>query len=138
MGKRIIFDMDKMLSDNLDFMIIDTSNTEIFGLTRQDLDDLIGRGSWRRNLSKLRKIFNRLADPDAAEIVPVLKKVFDEKKEMVESLNLPQDLKDEILFALSYQRKKVGVDQKHFKKNEDTAPRLELTHKVDPATENSH
>ncbi len=128
MGKRIIFDMDKMLSDNLDFMIIDTSNTAIFGLTRQDLDDLIGRGSWRRNLSKLRKIFNRLADPDAAEIVPVLKKVFDEKKEMVESLNLPQDLKDEILFALSYQRKKFGVDQRRLKKNDDSAPRLERAH----------
>lgn len=128
MGKRIIFDMDKMLSDNLDFMIIDTSNTAIFGLTRQDLDDLIGMNSWRRNLSKLRKTFNRLAEPDAAEIAPVFKRIFDEKKEIIESLRLDQDLKDEILFALSYQRKKFGVDQRRFKKNDDSAPRLERAH----------
>lgn len=128
MGKRIIFDMDKMLSDNLDFMIIDTSNTAIFGLTRQDLDDLIGMNSWRRNLSKLRKTFNRLAEPDAAEIAPVFKRIFDEKKEMIESLRLDQDLKDEMLLAVSYQRKKFGVDQRRFKKNDDSAPRLERAH----------
>ena len=128
MGKRIIIDMDKMLSDNLDFMIIDTSNTAIFGLTRQDLDDLIGMNSWRRNLSKLRKTFNRLAEPEAAEIAPVFKRIFDEKKEIIESLRLDQDLKDEILFALSYQRKKFGVDQRRFKKNDDSAPRLERAH----------
>lgn len=126
--KHVIFDMDIMLSESLDSMIIDVCNQRLFGACRQNINEIIGRGSWRGDLSKLRKIMSRLADPDMAEVVPVIKMVFDEKKEMIESLRLDQDLKDEMLLAVSYQRKKFGVDQRRFKKNDDSAPRLERAH----------
>ena len=127
-GKHILFDMDKTLSDSLDYMIIDTSKQTVYGGYRQDLNDLVGRNSWRETLAKIQDTFKQLAEPDAVEIVPVFKKVFDEKKEMVESLEVAQEIKDQILFALSVQRKCFGIDHKRFAQNDDTSPRLEIAH----------
>lgn len=126
--KHILFDMDKALSDSLDNMIVDTSKKTIFGVYKQNLDDLIGRNSWRENLAKIRDIFRRLADPDAAEIVPVFKSVFDEKKALVESLDISQEMKDSILFALSVQRRNFCIDHKRFTQSDESAPRLENAH----------
>lgn len=126
--RHILFDMDKTLSDSLDYMIIDTNKQMVYGAYRQDLNDLIGRNSWRENLAKTRDTFKQLADPDAVEIVPALKVVFDEKKAMVESLDISQEMKDSILFALSVQRKCFGIDHKRFAQSDDTAPRLEIAH----------
>lgn len=126
--KHILFDMDKALSDSLDNMIVDTSKKAIFGVYRQNLNDLIGRESWRENLAKIRHTFKRLAYPDAEEIVPVLKRVFDEKKAMVESLDISQEMKDSILFALSVQRRNFDIDHKRFAKSDVSAPPLELIH----------
>ena len=127
-GKHIIFNMDKTLSDSLDYMIIDTSKQTVYGGYRQDLNDLVGRNSWRENLAKTRDTFKQLAEPDAAEIVPAFKKVFEEKKAMVESLDISQEMKDSILFALSVQRKYFGIDHKRFAQGDDYSPRLEIAH----------
>ena len=126
--RHILFDMDKTLSDSLDYMIIETNKQMVYGVYRQNLDDLIGRHSWRENLAKISDTFKRLADPDAVEIVPALKEVFDEKKAMVESLEISQETKDEILFALSVQRKNFGIDHKRFAQSDDSSPRLEIAH----------
>ena len=126
--KHILFDMDKTLSDSLDNMIIDTSKQMVYGAYRHNLDDLIGRQSWRESLAKICDTFKRLADPDVAEIVPVFKNVFDEKKAMVESLEIAQEIKDQILFALSVQRKRFGIDHKRFTQSDDSSPRIEIAH----------
>ena len=68
-----------------------------------------------------------MADPDAAEIVPVLKEIFDEKKMAIESMEMSRSLKDHILFALSRQRKLLGIDSRRFK-NGSQAQRLEIAH----------
>ena len=127
--KHILFNMDQTLSDSLDYMIVETSRKAVYGVYRQDLNDMIGRTSWRENLTKICNTFKRLADSDAAEIVPVFKKVFDEKKAMVESLEIAQEIKDSILFALSVQRKRMGIDNRNYKKSDDpSTQRLEIAH----------
>lgn len=127
--KHILFNMDQTLSDSLDHMIVETSRKAVYGVYRQDLNDMIGRTSWRENLTKICNTFKRLANPDAAEIVPVFKKVFDEKKAMVESLEIAQEIKDSILFALSVQRKRMGIDNRNYKKSDDpSTQRLEIAH----------
>ena len=127
--KHILFNMDQTLSYSLDYMIVETSRKAVYGVYRQDLNDMIGRTSWRENLTKICNTFKRLADSDAAEIVPVFKKVFDEKKAMVESLEIAQEIKDSILFALSVQRKRMGIDNRNYKKSDDpSTQRLEIAH----------
>ena len=127
-GKHILFDMDKTLSDSLDYMIIDTSKQTVYGGYRQDLNDLVGRNSWRENLAKTRDTFKQLAEPDAVKVAAAFKKVFDEKKAMAESLDISQEMKDSILFALSVQRKNFGIDHKRFSQSEDFSPRIEIAH----------
>ena len=127
-GKHVLFDMDKTLSDSLDCMIVETSRKAVYGVYRQDLNDLVGRTSWRENLAKIRDTFKQLAEPDAMKAAAAFKKVFDEKKEMAESLDISQEMKDSILFALSVQRKNFGIDHKRFTQSEDFSPRIEIAH----------
>ena len=126
--RHILFDMDKTLSDSLDCMIVETSRKAVYGVYRQDLNDLVGRNSWRENLAKVRNTFKQLAEPDAMKVAAAFKKVFDEKKEMAESLDISQEMKDSILFALSVQRKNFGIDHKRFTQSEDSSPRIEIAH----------
>ena len=126
-GIHVLFEMDKALSDNLDQMILEKSQA-FFESPKRSLDDLIGRSSWRDSLSQIRNIFTQLADPDAQEIAPVFKSIFDEKKALAENLNVSRNQKDEILFSLSVQRKNLGIDHKRFKQDDDTAQRLEIAH----------
>ena len=127
-GKHILFDMDKTLSDSLDCMIVETSRKAVYGVYRQDLNDLVGRTSWRENLAKVRNTFKQLAEPDAVKVAAAFKKVFDEKKAMAESLDISQEMKDSILFALSVQRKNFGIDHKRFTQSEDSSPRIGIAH----------
>ena len=126
--RHILFDMDKTLSDSLDSMIVETSRKTVYGAYRQNLNDLVGRNSWRENLAKVRNTFKQLAEPDAVKVAAAFKKVFDEKKEMAESLDISQEMKDSILFALSVQRKNFGIDHKRFAQGDDYSPRLEIAH----------
>ena len=126
-GVHVLFDMDKQLSDGLDQMILDVSKTVILGTGRRSLDDLIGRSSWQDALSRIGKTLSRMADPDAAEIVPIFKDIFDDKKTMIKAMDMGQSLKDHVLFALSEQRKLLGIDHRRFK-NDDQAQRLEIAH----------
>lgn len=126
--RHILFDMDKTLSDSLDSMIVETSRKTVYGAYRQNLNDLVGRNSWRENLAKVRNTFKQLAEPDAMKVAAAFKKVFDEKKEMAESLDISQEMKDSILFALSVQRKNFGIDHKRFTQSEDSSPRIEIAH----------
>lgn len=126
--RHILFDMDKTLSDSLDSMIVETSRKTVYGAYRQNLNDLVGRNSWRENLAKVRNTFKQLAEPDAMKVAAAFKKVFDEKKEMAESLDISQEMKDSILFALSVQRKNFGIDHKRFAQGDDYSPRLEIAH----------
>ena len=105
----VLFDMDKALSENLDLMILDIGKSNIFGFEKRNIDDLTGRTSWLEGLNRIGKTLSRMADPDAAEIVPVLKEIFDEKKMAIESMEMSRSLKDHILFALSRQRKLLGI-----------------------------
>ena len=126
--RHILFDMDKTLSDSLNCMIVETSRKAVYGVYRQDLNDLVGRNSWRENLAKVRNTFKQLAEPDAVKVAAAFKKVFDEKKAMAESLDISQEMKDSILFALSVQRKNFGIDHKRFTQSEDSSPRIEIAH----------
>ena len=126
--RHILFDMDKTLSDSLDSMIVETSRKTVYGAYRQNLNDLVGRTSWRENLAKVRNTFKQLAEPDAVKVAAAFKKVFDEKKAMAESLDISQEMKDSILFALSVQRKNFGIDHKRFTQSEDSSPRIEIAH----------
>jgi hypothetical protein len=48
---------------------------------------------------------------------------------MVESLEIAQEIKDSILFALSVQRKRMGIDNRNYKKSDDpSTQRLEIAH----------
>ena len=123
----VLFDMDKALSENLDLMILDIGKSNIFGFGKRNIDDLTGRTSWLEGLNRIGKTLSRMADPDAAEIVPVLKEIFDEKKMAIESMEMSRSLKDHILFALSRQRKLLGIDSRRFK-NGSQAQRLEIAH----------
>lgn len=62
------------------------------------------------------------------KVAAAFKKVFDEKKAMAESLDISQEMKDSILFALSVQRKNFGIDHKRFTQSEDSSPRIEIAH----------
>ena len=126
--RHILFDMDKTLSDSLDSIIVETSRKTVYGAYRQNLNDLVGRNSCRENLAKVRNTFKQLAEPDAMKVAAAFKKVFDEKKEMAESLDISQEMKDSILFALSVQRKNFGIDHKRFTQSEDSSPRIEIAH----------
>ena len=126
--RHILFDMDKTLSDSLDSMSVETSRKTVYGAYQQNLNDLVGRNSWRENLAKVRNTFKQLAEPDAMKVAAAFKKVFDEKKEMAESLDISQEMKDSILFALSVQRKNFGIDHKRFTHSEDFSPRIEIAH----------
>ena len=123
----VLFDMDKALSENLDLMILDIGKSNIFGFGKRNIDDLTGRTSWLEGLNRIGKTLSKMADPDAAEIVPVLKEIFDEKKMAIESMEMSRSLKDHILFALSRQRKLLGIDSRRFK-NGSQAQRLEIAH----------
>ena len=129
MQKRIhvIFDMDQALSENLDLMILEIGKNHVFGFGKRNIDDLLGRTSWLEGLNRIGKTLSKMADPDAAEIVPIFKEIFDEKKSMIESMEISRSLKDHILFALSQQRKLLGIDHRRFK-NDDQPQRLEIAH----------
>ena len=123
----VLFDMDKTLSENLDLMILDIGKSNIFGFEKRNIDDLTGRTSWLEGLNRIGKTLSKMADPDAAEIVPIFKEIFDEKKSMIESMEVSRSLKDHILFALSQQRKILGIDHRRFK-NDNQPQRLEIAH----------
>ena len=123
----VLFDMDQALSENLDLMILDIGKSNIFGFGKRNIDDLIGRTSWLEGLTRIGKTLSKMADPDAAEIVPIFKEIFDEKKSMIESMEVSRSLKDHILFALSQQRKILGIDHRRFK-NDNLPQRLEIAH----------
>lgn len=123
----VLFDMDQALSENLDLMILEIGKNNIFGFGKRNIDDLLGRTSWLEGLNRIGKTLSKMADPDAAEIVPIFKEIFDEKKSMIESMEVSRSLKDHILFALSQQRKLLGIDHRRFK-NDNQPQRLEIAH----------
>ena len=123
----VLFDMDQALSENLDLMILEIGKNNIFGFGKRNIDDLLGRTSWLEGMNRIGKTLSKMADPDAAEIVPIFKEIFDEKKSMIESMEVSRSLKDHILFALSQQRKLLGIDHRRFK-NDNQPQRLEIAH----------
>ena len=70
----VLFDMDQALSENLDLMILEIGKNNIFGFGKRNIDDLLGRTSWLEGLNRIGKTLSKMADPDAAEIVPILRR----------------------------------------------------------------
>ena len=128
MGKHIIFDMDIALSKNLDEMIADLVNTQNARPKRKELNELDGK-PYQRSLQIIQDRISQMADPDVAEIAPVLIDIFDSKKKWIEESDKNRDTKDEILYALSVQRKRMGIDNRNYKKSDDlSTQRLEIAH----------
>lgn len=68
--------------------------------------------SWIGEICNVSGEFASLADPDALEIIPGLAEVFDRKKAEVIGMDLPESLRDSILFEISSRRRLVGIDKR--------------------------
>ena len=126
--KHILFDMDSILSNSLDEMINNLANTANTPFKRIRRDDLDGK-PYQRSLQLIQDRISQMADPDVAEIAPVLIDIFDSKKKWIEESDKNRDTKDEILYALSVQRKRMGLDSRKYKRSDDpSTQRIEIAH----------
>lgn len=66
--------------------------------------------SWMLLIFSLSKDFKSLADPDALAAIPVLAAICDSKMAEVQAMDISEDLKDEILYEISKNRKQIGID----------------------------
>lgn len=126
--KHVLFNMDAELSQNLDEMIADLVNTKNARPKRKELNELDGK-PYQRSLQIIQDRISQMADPDVAEIAPVLIAIFEKKKRRIEESDIYRETKDEILYALSVQRKRMGIDSRKFKKADDSSTqRIEIAH----------
>ena len=126
--KHVLFNMDAELSQNLDEMIADLVNTKNARPKRKELNELDGK-PYNRSLRIMQDRIAQMADPDVAEIAPVLIAIFEKKKRRIEESDIYQETKDNILYALSVQRKRMGIDSRKYKKSDEpSTQRLEIAH----------
>ena len=126
--KHVLFNMDAELSQNLDEMIIDMINAQNGHPKRKELAELDGK-PYNRSLRIMQDRIAEMADPDVAEIAPVLIAIFEKKKRRIEESDIYRETRDEIPYALSVQRKRMGIDSRKFKKADDSSTqRIEIAH----------
>ena len=66
--------------------------------------------SWVGVICNLASEFDALADPDALSAIPILAAICESKSAEVQSMDISDDLKDEILYEISTRRKQLGID----------------------------
>lgn len=105
----MLLKMDERISAAIDKMIAQRikGGPEIFFGNTFNFDK-----SWVGEICNVSGEFASLADPDALEIIPGLADAFEKKKAEVMSMNLPEDLRDRILFEISSRRRQVGIDKR--------------------------
>ena len=105
----MLLKMDERISAAIDKMIAQRirSGPKVFFGGTLDIDS-----SWFGEICNVSGEFASLADPDALEIIPGLADTFEKKKTEVMSMDLPEDLRDHILFEISSRRRQVGIDKR--------------------------
>lgn len=68
--------------------------------------------SWVGVICNLAAEFDALADPDALSAIPILASICESKSSEVQSMDISDDLKDDILYEISTRRKQLGIDQR--------------------------
>ena len=103
----MLLKMDERVSCAIDEMIAQRTGggPEVFFGDTLDFDKL-----WLGGIYKVSGEFASLADQDALEIIPRLIEVFDQKKAEVMKMNLPETVRDSILFKISSWRRQIGID----------------------------
>ena len=99
--------MDIRLSQALDAMIVQKIRKTpalLYG------DKLAIGESWVGVICNLASEFESLADPDALNAIPILASVCETKSAEVRSMDISDDLKDDILYEISTKRKQLGID----------------------------
>ena len=66
--------------------------------------------SWVGVICNLASEFDALADPDALSAIPILAAICESKSAEVQSMDISDDLKDDLLYEISIRRKQLGID----------------------------
>ena len=66
--------------------------------------------SWVGVICNLASEFDALADPDALSAIPILAAICESKSAEVQSIDISDDLKDDMLYEISLRRKQLGID----------------------------
>ena len=66
--------------------------------------------SWVGVICNLASEFDALADPDALSATPILAAICESKSAEVQSMDISDDLKDDMLYEISLRRKQLGID----------------------------
>ena len=105
----MLLKLDERISAAIDEMVAQRikGGPEIFFGNTLNFDK-----SWIGEICNITNQFACLADPDALEIIPGLAEAFDRKKGEVIGMDLPEDLRDHILFEISFRRRQVGIDKR--------------------------
>ena len=65
--------------------------------------------SWVGVICNLASEFDALADPDALSAIPILAAICESKSAEVQSMDISDDLKDDMLYEISLRRKQLGI-----------------------------
>ena len=99
--------MDICLSQAFDQMIVQKMKgtpTLFWG------DKLTIGESWVGVICNLASEFDALADPDALSAIPILAAICESKSAEVQSMDISDALKDDLLYEISLRRKQLGID----------------------------
>ena len=66
--------------------------------------------SWVGVICNLASEFDALADPDALSAIPILAAICESKSAEVQSMDISDALKDDLLYEISLRRKQLGID----------------------------
>ena len=99
--------MDIRLSHAFDQMIVSKLRT---GPTLFTGDKLVLGETWIGSICNIAAEFESLADPDALAAIPVLAAICESKSAEVQTMDISDDLKDDILYCISTKRKQLGID----------------------------
>ena len=99
----------QQLSSCLDSMIRQKTNDKQLSL----FEVFKNSDSWFNELSKLRKLYKSLSDPDALALAPEMAKTFDAKTTLVKTeFGYDPALVEKLLIELSLRRKELGFDER--------------------------
>jgi len=99
--------MDVRLSQAFDQMIVSKLRTGPMLFTG---DKLVLGETWVGSICNIAAEFEALADPDALNAIPILASVCESKSAEVQSMDVSDDLKDDLLYEISIRRKQLGID----------------------------
>ena len=99
--------MDIRLSHAFDQMIVSKLRTGPMLFTG---DKLVLGETWIGSICNIAAEFESLADPDALAAIPVLAAICESKSAEVQSMDISDDLKDDLLYEISIRRKQLGID----------------------------